>query len=294
MRAKRGFTLVELLVVIAIIGILVALLLPAVQAAREAARRTSCFNNLKQVGIAIHNYHDTYRTIPAGWIGQEVPGGRPLAEGTPGWGWAAMLLPFLEEENVKERLIDFRLSIDDPVHDPVRVFPLKLYRCPSDTGPEKFLMPSESDPNTPLGEIATANYVGVFGTLELEDCEGLAPGMICRGDGVFYHHSGTRFAHILDGLSNTLMVGERSFRRGGSTWLGVVPEAEEALARSLGIADHAPNAKGGHLDDFSSEHPAGTNFLFSDGSVHLITETIELHVYRGLATRMGGEPVQLP
>jgi prepilin-type N-terminal cleavage/methylation domain-containing protein len=293
-RKRRGFTLVELLVVIAIIGVLVALLLPAVQAAREAARRTSCFNNLKQVGIGLHNYHDTYGSLPAGWIGQDVPGGRPLAEGEPGWGWAAMLLPFMEEQNVQDRLIDFQRSIADPTNAAARIFPLQVYRCRSDTGPDTFMMPSEADPSVPIGEIATSNYIGVFGTLELEDCEGLAVGMECRGDGVFYHHSRTRFADILDGLSNTLMVGERSYRKGGSTWLGVVPEAEESLARSLGIADHAPNHPGGHLDDFSSEHPAGTNFLLSDGSVRLITEDIDLQVYRGLATRADGEAVQLP
>ncbi|MCO6459035.1 MAG: DUF1559 domain-containing protein [Pirellulaceae bacterium] len=291
---RAGFTLVELLVVIAIIGVLIALLLPAVQAAREAARRTSCFNNLKQTGIALHNYHDTFGALPPGWIGQETPGGRPLAEGEPGWGWASMLLPFMEETNVSQRLIDFHYSITDPVNDAARVFPIPTFRCRSDTGPPTFLLPSEADPATPIGHVATSNYIGVFGTLELEDCEGLSAGMLCLGDGIFYHHSGTRLADILDGLSNTLMVGERSYRRGGSTWLGAVPEAEESLARALGIADHAPNAAGGHLDDFSSEHPAGTNFLLGDGSVRLITETIDLEVYRALATRAGGEPAQVP
>ena len=289
LRSKRGFTLVELLVVIAIIGILVSLLLPAVQAAREAARRTSCFNNLKQVGLALHNYHDTHRGFPSGWIALEPRTRRPLATGEPGWGWASMLLPYLEQGTVSDNLVHFEYPILDPLNAQARTHVLPIYRCPSDSAPELFDLGEEEDPQNTLATLAVANYVGVFGTEELHMCEELGPGRVCRGDGIFYHHSATNFADVRDGLSNTVFIGERASKFGHSTWVGAVSEGEESIARILGIADHPPNSPGGHLDDFSSQHPAGTNFLFGDGSVRLIAETIELETYHALATRSGGE-----
>jgi prepilin-type processing-associated H-X9-DG protein len=100
-----------------------------------------------------------------------------------------------------------------------------------------------------------------------------------------------RFAQVLDGLSNTLFVGERSSVYGFSTWVGVVPGGEETMARVLGVADHPPNTKGIHLDDFSSQHPAGANFLLGDGSVRLFDEHLDVRVYYALATKDGGEPI---
>jgi prepilin-type N-terminal cleavage/methylation domain-containing protein len=291
---RSAFTLVELLVVIAIIGVLVALLLPAVQAAREAARRTSCFNNLKQLGLALHNYHDTLGSLPSGWMGLDPVSGAPLPTGEPGWGWAALLLPYLEQGNAQDKLINFGLPITHSVHQQARQFSIPIYRCPSDVGEDHFNLVSEDDPNIVLARLASANYVGMFGISDVDDCEDAPVGTICRGEGMFFHLRPVRFADVLDGLSNTLCVGERSSRFGHSTWLGVVSEGEEALVRVVGIADHPPNTKGIHLDDFSSHHPAGANFLISDGSVRLITEQIDLDVYRGLATRHGGEAVAVP
>lgn len=290
-RARTAFTLVELLVVIAIIGILIALILPAVQMARETARRTSCTNNLRQIGLALQAYDETHKMLPPGWMGLDPLTRRPHVEGPTGWGWLSMLLPQLEQP-VAAELIDFRLPITHLANDRIRTFRVPGMRCPSDSATPTFFLPDENNPTVTLTELASANYIGCSGTEELADCEGLPVGTQCRLKGVFYHVSFTRLGEVRDGLSTTLFVGERSTRFGASTWLGYVPGGEEALERFLGIADHAPNANGGHLDDFSSDHPAGTNFLFGDGSVRLVKESIDVEVYKALATRAGGEPVE--
>lgn len=295
MRTKKSaFTLVELLVVIAIIGVLVALLLPAVQAAREAARRTSCFNNMKQIGLALHNYHDTHKTFPMGWIGLEAGTNRPHADGVPGWGWAAFVLPFVEQERLAANDVRWTLPILDAANQAARETFVSVFRCPSDTpGDQAFMLGRQGNPTASLVRLASASYVGVHGTSELGDCAGLPVGTQCRSDGTFYHLSATRFADILDGTSNTLAVGERAARFGFSTWVGAIQGGDEAFARILGTADHAPNSAQGHLDDFSSEHPGGTNFVLADGSVRLIAETVDLSVFRAYATRAGGEPATL-
>ncbi|GAB4142578.1 MAG: DUF1559 domain-containing protein [Planctomycetaceae bacterium] len=289
---RRGFTLIELLVVIAIIAILIALLLPAVQQAREAARRAQNRNNLKQIGIALHNYHETAKTFPPGWIG--VTAGQSDVEGVSGFGWAAHILPMLEQENITSR-IDFSSSILSPSNSLAREMYLPVFRNPSDTGPERWTITRESD-GAPLASLAMSNYIGNFGTTELEDCEGLSPGLSCQGNGIFFHNSNVRIRDIKDGTSNTFLVGERRTRldvdpQWLSTWVGAVPEGEEAFARILGVADHNPNSPVGHLDDFSSPHTGGVFFLFADGRVRFISENISHAVYQALATRNGGEAV---
>jgi prepilin-type N-terminal cleavage/methylation domain-containing protein len=289
-RQRVAFTLVELLVVIAIVGILIGLLLPAVQAAREAARRMSCYNNLKQIGLGLHSYHDTHRSLPMGWIGVDPATGKQHALGQPGWGWAAPILPYIEHSNT-ESLVRSTLPITDSANLKARGTHLALYRCPSDANAQNFFDITGSMPTVRL---PTANYVGMAGTIELENCNAAPIGTQCRTDGIFYHNSSTAFRDIVDGLSNTLMGGERGSKFENSTWVGSIPGANEGFERFLGIAEHAPNSEGIHLDDLSSYHPAGTNFIVADGSVRLITETIDLAVYRALATRQGGEVASLP
>jgi prepilin-type N-terminal cleavage/methylation domain-containing protein/prepilin-type processing-associated H-X9-DG protein len=288
---RRGFTLVELLVVIAIIGILVGLLLPAVQAAREAARRMQCSNNIRQLGLATHNYESAYKRLPSGWVSNAN------LSGEPGWGWAAALLPFMEGNTVANR-IDWRIAIEEAIHDDVRVTVIPTFVCPSDPYDNIFEIAEGSDghthrPRSSAGEgsmddgeklfrIAKSNYVAMFGTFELED----AP---YNGDGMFYGNSRMKFRDVTDGLSNTIMVGERSGQLGGSIWHGNIPEAAESFARIVGVADHAPNSPEGHAEDFRSYHSGGVNFLRADGSVQWLPDSIDQVVYRAMATRNGGE-----
>ena len=221
----RGFTLVELLVVIAIIGILIALLLPAVQAAREAARRASCSNNLKQIGLGLHMYHDTFKRLPPGWWGYDPSTGQPHWFGLPGWAWSAAILPYMEQMAVQESLVHFDLPIFDPANNAARVLPIEIYRCPSDVAPETFELLDDRVNGAPCLvsspcpiELATNNYLGVFGTV---DFHLVCPGTTCVGDGTFVLNRGFRFADIRDGLSNTLAVvsgPRKSPRPRGSAW----------------------------------------------------------------------------
>ncbi|MCI0641190.1 MAG: DUF1559 domain-containing protein [Gemmataceae bacterium] len=270
---RAAFTLIELLVVIAIIAILIGLLLPAVQKVREAAARTECRNNLKQIGLAMHMHHDTLRVFPPGYVSVVASDDSDLG---PGWGWGAHLLPYLEQQNL-HRQINFKLDIGDAANATTRVQHLKVFRCPSDVAPEMFPTPG----NNVL--VAHGHYVGVFGSNEIED----GPS---NGNGVFFRNSRVRFADIIDGTSNTLFVGERSSNLALNTWTGAVTGADEAPALVLGSADHTPNHAAAHAEDFWSRHPQGVNFLFGDGSVRNIGNSINPQVFSALATRKGGEP----
>jgi prepilin-type N-terminal cleavage/methylation domain-containing protein len=299
--SRRGFTLVELLVVIAIIGVLMALLLPAVQAAREAARGSQCKNHLKQIGLAVHQYHDLMGRLPSGWLANQP-------EGVPGWGWSSAVLPYLEQKNLDDTLIRRHLPIAHAANQLGRETVVPVYLCPSDPQPKIFTLfggghgdddehsgegegevehGGSIDSGTELFRIARANYVGVFGVSEIED----AP---AAGEGVFFFLSRVRFAQVTDGLSNTFLVGERGTRQGNSLWAGVVAGANEAMVRIVGIADHAPNDPHHHFDDFASFHPGVVHFLFGDGSVQRINNQIDLDVYRALCTRDGGEAKNAP
>ncbi|WP_417382345.1 DUF1559 domain-containing protein [Gimesia sp.] len=288
---RRGFTLIELLVVIAIIAILIALLLPAVQQAREAARRSTCKNNLKQIGLALHNYHETHSVLPSGWIGVQ-PGVGPNVEYGSGWGWGTMILPFMDQSALYKQ-INFNLDINDSAQTPGLIdIVMPAYRCPSDPADNTFELEEEGSPGTVLARLATANYIGVFGSEELDDCETVAPGTNCQSSGLFYQNSNTRFRDITDGTSQTLFVGERRTDATAgwySTWVGAVPEGEETFSRVLGATDHVPNDPAAHFDDFSSHHTGGAQFLFGDGRVRFISENIDKNVYQSLSSIRGGE-----
>lgn len=290
-RSRRAFTLIELLVVIAIIAVLIALLLPAVQQAREAARRTQCKNHLKQLGLAIHNYHDTFGTLPPGWIG--VTNGTSDIYGMNGWGWGAKLLPQLDQGPLYNQL-NFSSKMESPANQAYRIASIPTFICPSDTGPGNTWTIQDSS-GTNLVDLARANYVGVFGVSDIDDCLG-APNSPCRGEGAFFQNSSVQFRDFVDGLSNTIVIGEHKSRRETgfnwtSTWAGVVANGDDAIVRILGTTDHTPNSPANHIDDFSSYHVGGAHFVMGDGAVRFVGTNIDLGVYQHLATRAAGDLV---
>ena len=286
----RGFTLIELLVVIAIIALLIALVLPAVQQAREAARRSQCRNNLKQVGLALHTYHDSQGSLPPGWFG--VTNGQPDISGMNGWGWAARILPQLDQAPFFKKL-NFNVKVGDPLNAAVRKQTLPVFRCPSDLVPEFWTLNSAGS-LTPLADVAGASYAGVFGKDEIDNCDGLPIGSPCGSNGAFFLNSSVRFAQVRDGLSMTLMVGEHQTRPAAGwlyTWVGVVANGDRAIVRILGDTDVTPNHDDLHIDEFASYHPGGCQFTMGDGSVHFISKNVDLGIYRNLSSRDGNDLV---
>lgn len=293
---RAGFTLIELLVVIAIIAVLIGLLLPAVQKVRAAAARTQCVNNLKQIGLALQNYHDTEKSFPPGYVSNFDSSGNDTG---PGWGWAAYILPHMEQQNLYNA-VQIKLNIEVPANAGVRVQPVKSYLCPGDAAPPTWTAKKYDPSGNPVAtvcEVASANYIGVYGSAE--------PGV--DGDGTFFRNSKVRIGDITDGTSNTIIVGERSFRLGPATWTGAVtnanlfpppgstapPVVDNATGMVLGHTGdgNGPGGKDSYVNQFSSQHGQGVNFLFADGHVAFLATGMNYFTYKALSTRAGGEVV---
>jgi prepilin-type N-terminal cleavage/methylation domain-containing protein/prepilin-type processing-associated H-X9-DG protein len=322
---RAAFTLIELLVVIAIIAILIALLVPAVQKTREAASRISCVNNLKQLGLAMHNYHDSEKGFPSGYLVKSWPGeGGTVPAGHYRWSSLAQLTPYLEQANVYRMLdLTYPLFGGPNSSPPYSVFPpnrpgvslvVPLFLCPSDGM-------RQVDP-----AFGPSNYMACAGS-------GAGGGDATAGDGLFFVNSRIRFTDIIDGTSNTAAMSEAPLGPGGTdvtdpskvdpvtmyASLGTGATLSDAACQSAGTwktnrgmrwADGAyptglynhwlpPNAKTPDCIRHSnpgwraarSRHPGGVNVLFADGSVHFISDAVALPTWRALGSRHGGEAV---
>lgn len=295
-RLATGFTLVELLVVIAIIGILIALLLPAVQAAREAARRAQCSNNLKQLALGLHNYHDVYKSFPSGFIRDRTREVTPyVEEGKHGcWAWSAMLLPFIELQTLHDVLDVGIVPPHQAAADATRLAamqrPIPAFRCPSDTAPD--LNSDQQVPNGTGGNsncdsgcvpIATANYIGANHSWDLErDAWNGFMGDARNNPTI----RAATMAQITDGTSNTFALGERAWLLDGQKLQAAVAlmtngdseaHSDQGSVYALGCGRYRLNCTDSDncARGFSSMHPGGAQFAMIDGSVRFISETID-------------------
>lgn len=250
---KTGFTLVELLVVIAIIGILVALLLPAIQAAREASRRTKCSNNLKQIAVAMHNHHDTYGGFPNAYVLKNYP------SGTGDWGPFPRLFPFLEQKSLHDTLDPADYTGPIPAVNATTQLPVPTLICPSDPAPE--LNPNGANDGK-------CNYLP-----SAQICINTTPAVSLR----------INLKDILDGTSATFMIGERDAIDGiGGIWIGRRNGVTDAMVYGRGDLPLNTKYAGGSDPNctrhaWTSIHPGGANFALADGSVRFIGDTIESH-----------------
>jgi len=339
-RLVRGFTLIELLVVIAIIAVLIALLLPAVQQAREAARRSQCKNNLKQIGLALHNYHDIFNEFPPGNMDYSANWNNNIAftDGGPQWGWSAFILPQLDQAPLFSalQLNTARLSEYATTYANLRPLTrtvLRVYRCPSDSNSKDTLQGTPDDryfsgTGWPAEYTATSNYVGIHGNRNARAWNWWTSTGDRVEEGVFINNEGTEMSDVSDGLSNTMIVGERRWGCNAASWVGNRNPPGTGMwgqYYTLGRAGDATtcgaSATGNPVplntpfttpaqrqsrcsQGLNSEHVGGAHFLFGDGTVRFLSQNIDykdgdvcgriwtnLGVYNKLAIRDDGQPV---
>lgn len=280
---RRAFTLIELLVVIAIIAVLVALFLPAVQQAREAARRSQCRNNLKQIGLAAHNYESGHRTFPPGVLGTSGS----AAQGQLLHTWLVQILPYVEQQTI-QATYDFNRRFDVAANAPAVAAPIPVFLCPTVSDPAA----------SPL--FAAGHYAGNAGTYAGQD------------DGLLYPVSRVRIGDVRDGSSLTILAGELRFEIGGwargamNTGSGGGGGGSQGFARAVlrwwkcssscatpGINPPATSCSGGceRQFQFSSPHVGGCHFVFADGHVAFLSDNVDSSVFRSLTTRAGSETV---
>lgn len=268
---RRAFTLIELLVVIAIIAVLIALLLPAVQQAREAARRSQCRNNLKQYGLALHNYHDVHRLFPIGNLGGRY------------WTFQSMILPYLEQTPLFNQCnyaypgTCFQSSVAAGPGNSAVQKSIPIYGCPSDPNAGKIYKDAS------IGSIATGSYLGVMGTSSTNET------------GLLFSNSHTSFKDVIDGTSNSLAMGERGipddlywgFFVCGFGNVNGKGDGDNLLTTLTGLGPGKPD--GTHNLHFWTYHTGGAHFQMADGSVRFISNNINFSTLQSLSTIRGGE-----
>lgn len=291
---RRGLTVLELLVTMCVIGFLLAVLLPAVQSARETARRTYCQNNLRQLGIALHLHHDTFQNLPAGWC--EVTGK------TVATGWIPDLLPFLELAELRSQVQSDWPDVLTASTPTVSEFSVaanlatsrlmktpSVLLCPSDVAEGTFRLYMEDHSSTdghrdPLSEevlmeLPQANYVGIAGYLDPDEPSGY------DGAGAFVHRRRISFRDLTNGLSQVAVISERTARKLPSTWLGFHVLGEDAPGRVLGFCDLGPNIATSDECELASRHPGCILVLFADGHVQAVSDGVNQDIYRRMAIR---------
>lgn len=313
-RPRRGFTLIELLVVITIIAILIALLLPAVQAIREAAMRIQCSNNMRNVGLALHNYHQGHRKLPF------ACGYNKAVTGT----WVAMVLPYVEQQALYDQF-DFNVKMNHRNNKTAVTTPLPLFTCPADPVAANPVLTErcQSCPDCPPEGMGLW-YPASMGPTSPDNCSFCSEGKnsyCCQGHnygsrgpegnfvGMFGRYpKSVRFSQVRDGLSNTFLIGESlpgecfhnmafgsNFPLSGTTIpLGIRAEPSEVPQKGMSNGTLHKINPHWKLCGFKSMHPGGAFFVMSDASVHFIANTIDYKLYNELGTRNGGEPVSLP
>ncbi len=292
---RRGFTVIELLVVASVSTVLLAMATPGLQESLQSARDRECTNRLKQIGLAMHNYHDVYNTFPPGWVSR-----RPQGEGHPSTGWTVSILPFVEQVSLYNAL-----NLRDPVYEPavktpaaldnlhaMLKLPLGVYRCAAEP---------KGDTNPLRGGWGVSNFSGNYGSVPIPRWSGLTffPGQTSaadndsqpRPDGIFYVNSSTKLRDIVDGTSNTILVGERSVIGKGGIWPGPRSNFFESDVVSDGSEASTLNQS---ETGYSSRHQGGIHFLICDGSIRFIRsdiQSLQNNTFQRLCSRNDGQVI---